>query len=433
MPGFHGVIFRKTYPEITMPGGLWDTSCEVYNGMGAIPRSGKLDWTFPPYDNTISFHHLQHETNIRQWQGSQVTYFGFDEITHFSEQSVTYIVFSRGRSGCEIPSYTRATCNPDPGWVKTFIAPWVDKEFKGQPARSGEVRYFIRDEGKMLFVPPGTPDAKSLCFVRASVYDNPIMLARNPGYISSLKALLPVDRARLLDGDWDVRRAGLVYPGFEQCVVDRSVGEGEATSIGGIDFGFNNPFAAVWGHIDSDDVLWITGCRYVSQTTLQVHSEALPKGVRYWCDPARPDEIAELRIAGHDAIGCVHRPTLGPGGSKRKPMQSGIDMVSERIRTGRLKILRETCKPLIRELSNYHYDDTKLSEEPVDLDNHACDAMRYLVVGHDRGQSVTSIYPAPSSEEQIARERAERIAAIERKLEAEREAQANIDDERWWQ
>ena len=59
-----------------------------------------------------------------------------------------------------------------------------------------------------------------MSFIRASVYDNPIMLARNPGYVSNLKALLPVERARLLDGDWDVRREGLVYPGFADCIVD---------------------------------------------------------------------------------------------------------------------------------------------------------------------------------------------------------------------
>lgn len=220
VPGFHGVIFRRTYPEIAVPGGLWDTSAEIYGRLGARPRLGNLDWTFPPYGNTMSFHHLQHESNIYQWQGSQVTYFGFDELTHFTESSFTYIVFSRGRSGCEVDSYARATCNPDPGWVKRFLAPWVDKEYDGSRAESGETRHFVRDEGKLRWVSEDEPDAKSLCFVRASVYDNPIMLARNPRYISSLKALLPVERARLLDGDWDVRREGLVFPMFESCIVE---------------------------------------------------------------------------------------------------------------------------------------------------------------------------------------------------------------------
>ena len=34
--------------------------------------------------------------------------------------------------------------------------------------------------------------------------------------------------------------------------------------VGGIDFGFRNPFAALWGRV-MDDVLWITGERYLVQ------------------------------------------------------------------------------------------------------------------------------------------------------------------------
>ena len=222
VPGFSGVIFRRTYPEIVLPGGLWDTSVELYKDLGAIPRRGTLDWTFPPYGNTISFHHLQHEVNKYQWQGSQVTYFGFDELTHFSESAFTYIAFSRGRSQCEIKSYVRGSCNPDPGWVKSFLAPWVDREYP-RVARSGEVRWFIREEGKIRWVDRDTPDAKSMSFVRASVFDNPIMLARNPGYVANLKALLPVERARLLDGDWDVRRDGFGYTGFKTVLWSPSV------------------------------------------------------------------------------------------------------------------------------------------------------------------------------------------------------------------
>jgi hypothetical protein len=393
VPGFHGVIFRRTYPEITVPGGLWDTSTEIYGQVGeATPRQSDMSWSFEPYGNTLRFRHLQHEANKYQWQGSQVTYFGFDELSHFTEGSFTYVGLSRGRSGCEVPSYIRGTCNPDPGWLKTFVAPWVDKEFF-DPASDGEVRHFIREDGKQAWVDRKHPDAKSITFIRASVYDNPILLERNPRYVSSLKALLPVERARLLDGDWDVRREGLVFPSFDDCIVESDAGLA-APDVGGIDFGFSNPFAAVWGHVDHDGCLWITGCRYVRQCTLPVHAEAIPKGVRYWCDPAQPESRVELRNAGHDAIPCVHLRAKGAGGEKRTPILHGIDLVTERIRTGRLKVVRSACMPLIREAGMYRYDPEKRSDNPVDDDNHAMDAMRYLIVGLDRGRQAA----APSIE-----------------------------------
>ncbi len=382
IPLFSGVIFRRTYPQITVEGGLWDESCQIYPHVGGRPIFSRLEWVFPS-GATIRFAHLQHEANKYDWQGSQVPYFGFDELTHFSESMFTYIVFSRGRSNCGVRPYVRCTCNPDPGWVRDFIAPWVHDDFPGERVPSGQVLGF-------KWVDPTEPETISLTFIRASIYDNKIGLAQNPGYLANLKALLPVERARLLDGDWNVRREGLVYSGFDACVVESCDSE-HAGDVGGIDFGFNHPFAALAGHIDGDDVLWLTYCRYVRQMTTPVHSAALPGGIRWYADPSQPGTIQELRNAGHNVIPCVHLSVRGGAGSPRTPVLSGIDQVTERMRTGRLKIVRGVCKPLLRELALYHYPEDKTSEEPVKDHDHACDALRYLVVGMDRGRAVPRI------------------------------------------
>ncbi len=59
-----------------------------------------------------------------------------------------------------------------------------------------------------------------MTFVRATVFDNQELLMKNPEYLANLKALPPIERARLLEGDWNVRREGLVYAGFESCLVE---------------------------------------------------------------------------------------------------------------------------------------------------------------------------------------------------------------------
>jgi predicted phage terminase large subunit-like protein len=127
----------------------------------------------------------------------------------------------------DVKGYVRATFNPDASsWVKKFFAPWVDDQYL-DPAIGGEIRYFIRVSGivtwfrdkataleqlRMSDPSADDEDVKSATFIPSTVYDNPKMLEKNPGYIGWLKSLPPVERARLLMGDWNVLpAAGKVY------------------------------------------------------------------------------------------------------------------------------------------------------------------------------------------------------------------------------
>jgi hypothetical protein len=385
IPGFRAVIFRRTYPQITNAGGLWDTAGEIFPHAGGAPKSGDLDWVWRG-GARVSFRHLQHEENKYDWQGSQIALVGFDELTHFSESQFFYLL-SRNRSTCGVRPYVRATTNPDASsWVKRFLAPWVDRRHP-DPAASGEVRWFVRAEGEIRWARsaaelraahPGL-DPKSCTFVRASIWDNRIGMAKDPGYLGNLQAQTPVERARLLDGDWDVVNEGLVYPDFGRCVDEREAWPKQitGTDIGGIDWGWNNPFAAVLGTLDRDDVLWLHWERYGSRITLGDHARALPRReVRWWADPAGADQIAELRRHGHDVVASTH--------TGQQPLQHGIDLVTQRIRSGRLRV-RGDLGHLIDEAGKYRYD--KQTERPLDQDNHALAALRYLITAIDRGKA----------------------------------------------
>lgn len=163
---------------------------------------------------------------------------------------------------------------------------------------------------------------------------------------------------------------GLVYPEFKRCVWDvipPFIPLG-AKLVGGIDFGWRNPFAAVWGYYEpATDVLTLTGERYVRECAPRQHAEALLKvgKCRWFCDPAAPSERAELRAAGLDAV------------TGNNPIAPGIAAVTARLQTGRLRVSRTACPNLISEAELYRYE--KEGEKPVDQDNHALAALRYLV------------------------------------------------------
>lgn len=389
-PRFGAVVFRRESPQITNEGGLWDASEQVYPHIGATAVKGDLEWRFPA-GSTLSFCHLQHESDKFKWQGTEVPLLCFDELPHFTESQFFYML-SRNRSTCGIRPYVRGTCNPDPGWVKRFLAPWVDPLFDGPKAKSGELRYFTRIDGRIVWVDKNWRDEdglppKSLTFIKSSIYDNKILLAKDPGYLSNLKALPEVEQRRLLHGDWNIRQEGLVYPSFLDLVADFELQLGDR--YGGIDWGWHNPFAGLAGTLDHDDTLWIDWEQYGSQRTLSEHAQGMPRDlVRWWADPAGADQIAEMRRSGFPMVPCVH---IG-----RQPLEDGIAKVTDRMRTGRLKV-HPRCVHLIDESGLYHYDPK--TEKPVDKDNHALAALRYLIVGLDRGKPLRGTPQTPDDPE----------------------------------
>jgi hypothetical protein len=196
---------------------------------------------------------------------------------------------------------------------------------------------------------------------------------------------------------------GLVYPDFaSRCVVPRlpfspspylSPDHGQTSNakrprkVGGIDFGFRNPFAAVWGVVDADGILWLTGEHYSRQRPLSFHAQHLPKDVTWYADPAGANERAELRCAGF----IVHA-----GDNDLRP---GIAAVSARIETGRLRILQDACPNLLAEAELYRYGEGPAgrgSEAPVDEYNHALAALRYLVTRLDERKQAR--LPTPPGE-----------------------------------
>src|SRR5258708_2599310 len=123
---FTAVFFRRTMPQITNPGALWDESLNFYPQLGGAPHVRMREWRWPR-GGKIKFSHLQFETTVYDWQGAQITLICFDELTHFSAHQFFYMV-SRNRSTCGVRPYIRATCNPDSeSWIADFLSWWIDR------------------------------------------------------------------------------------------------------------------------------------------------------------------------------------------------------------------------------------------------------------------------------------------------------------------
>lgn len=210
--GFNCIFFRRTFPEITNPGGLWDEASELYMKLGAKPR-GKPDYSIYFDVSKCVFRHLEYEKDMYSHQGGQYCMICFDELTLFTEAQFLYLM-TRNRSGCGVWPRMRATCNPEAdSWVKKWIQWWLDEK-TGIPIeeRCGQPRYFTYEDKKIQFVDkdwrhPENPaiGPKSLTFIPAKLDDNPKMLIKNPRYKADLLTQSKIDRERLLYGNWNAR------------------------------------------------------------------------------------------------------------------------------------------------------------------------------------------------------------------------------------
>jgi predicted phage terminase large subunit-like protein len=217
---FAAVFFRRNTTQIRNPGGLWDESRTLYPLLGARPAKAVLEWRWP-FGGLVKFAHLEHESTVYDWQGAAIPLICFDELTHFSKAQFFYML-SRNRSMCGVKPYVRATCNPDAdSWVAEFIAWWIDQDTGlAIPERSGVLRWFIRQNDQIIWADTrqelieryGDGELpKSVTFIGATVYDNPKLMAADPGYLANLQALSQVERQRLLGGNWKIRPSAGLY------------------------------------------------------------------------------------------------------------------------------------------------------------------------------------------------------------------------------
>lgn len=231
---YSAVIFRRTAPQIKMPGGLWAESKRLYPLIGGKPNKTDFTWEWPQNGTSVKFAHMQFDDNMYDWQGSQTAYVAFDELTHFGEGAFFYLL-SRLRSTCGVRPRLRGTVNPDPdSWVKTFLAPWVDDDHPWH-AEAGQVLRFYRENDVTYWLRPDDPipahikpeHIKTGTFIPAKLSDNPALTRADPSYEGNLMALPLVERERLLGGPlaWKIRAEGNLFRREWFSIVDAAPAE----------------------------------------------------------------------------------------------------------------------------------------------------------------------------------------------------------------
>lgn len=173
-PDYHALLLRRTYKDLALPNAIMNRCA---NWLNPFVANKEVKWdgntktyTFPS-GATLSFGYLSHDNDLDQYQGSELQFVGFDELTQFTEKQYTYL-HSRLRKleDSIVPIRMRAGSNPGGRGHE-----WVKKRF-------------VDDKSKLPFIP-------------SSYLDN-IYLDRE-NYGEQLDKLDPLTKQQLKYGDWN--------------------------------------------------------------------------------------------------------------------------------------------------------------------------------------------------------------------------------------
>jgi len=367
------LILRRSMPELRE---LIDKSRELYPQAfpGARFREADKIWVFPS-GAKLEFSFLERDSDVYKYQGQAYSWIGFDEITHMSTEFAWNYLASRLRTtDPEITTYMRCTANPGGSG-----AHWVKKRYI-DPA------------------PPNTSfkdnHGVTRKFIPARLDDNPYLSGTD--YKIMLESLPEVQRKQLLEGNWDVNEDA-AFPEFS---VDRHVIEPfeiprQWNRVKGIDYGYASESAVVWAAIDPDDDTIIV---YRELYKKQLTGEDLAALITEYESEDPYSVSGVLDTAAWNRTGYTG-PTIGEtlvrAGHKLKPADknrlAGKVQIHERLRiahSGRPKMqIFSTCPNLIRELQSLPADKTRPEDVDTKAQDHAYDALRYLIMSRPRSSS----------------------------------------------
>ena len=218
---------------------------------------------------------------------------------------------------------------------------------------------------KVRFTPP-TPDR---VYLHASTFDNPALPA---DYLADARS--GVDdyfKRRYVLGEW-VGAEGMIWQ-LPDAQIQHREGPWKAYRAG-VDWGFVHAFACeVIGQSGSGRLsvvreVYAKGALVRDIIPALLDIQTTYPGIVFHADPSEPAYIAECRAAGLKMVAA------------RNDVNDGIQAVSVAINDG--LTVDPSCSGLLGEMPGYVWqqDRNGMKEKPIEINDDACDALRYGVI-----------------------------------------------------
>lgn len=207
------LILRKTYANLKE---LIERSREMFSGSGGSFNGSEKLWRFPD-GKLIEFGHVQYVKDKENHKGREKDALIVDEVTELPGgwDTLRYLMgwvrSPNPQQLCQTIVTFNPPTQPSEEWIKDVFAPWISPDYEGQPAESGEIRWFATIDGEDVEVESSDPfehegdliEPVSRTFIRATLQDNAAL--KDSDYRQRLKALPEPLRSQLLYGDMSIQ------------------------------------------------------------------------------------------------------------------------------------------------------------------------------------------------------------------------------------
>ena len=392
-PGTHAYLFRRTYPELEKT--LVQTTLQI------VPKEiGQYKATTHEMTlingSVLHFCYCSDEGTLLTYQGAEIHWLYFDELTHFTKNMYDYLrTRLRAPVKLGIVPCVRSASNPGgPGhsWVKAYF---VDSTNIGRQVYE-----------KRVAMDDGSEEVRLIEYIPATVKDNPHI---SKDYEVELQQKPAKLRDALLHGSWDAF-SGQAFPEFVDDPEHYADGIGTHVISGfeipwhwsryvSFDHGYTRPFSfGVWA-VDEDGRAYrykeLYGCKPgepntgVCMTPSEIGYALADLLEPEFRDGIRPTGIADPAIWDQSRGVSVEeqiRQAFG-GVTFRKGDNTRMDgkmQLHERLKFGEdgkpMLYVFDTCRDFIRTIPALAYDARKVEDIDTAGEDHIYDETRYFLM-----------------------------------------------------
>ncbi len=331
-----------------------------------------------PNGSRIRLGYCDKEKDVYQYQGQEYDVIGLEEATRFTSEQMQFLATCNRTSKQGFYPRMYFTCNPGGvghAWVKRLF---IDRDYT----------QYEKEE--------------DYTFIRASVYDNPVLLKNDPNYVRILENLPEHLRRAHLEGDWDAL-GGQFFPEFrvQRHVCDAFEIPSWWTRFRSMDWGYSDPCCVLWFALGPDGRIFVYREEYAqhvlsSEMAGRILARSKQEKIAYTA--ASPDAW-QTRGLRHKIADGVEGESIAEVFSKcgvsllrADPARiAGWQRVREYLAVregGPLLQIFPCCKNLIRTLPLLLHDSHNL-EDAAGSEDHAAEALRYGLMSRPKKSVIT--------------------------------------------